>query len=407
MATGDIYQNGMRKNSAGALYTIGDATAASPTSISTAAMAAIGLGAQITPYGSSRVSTEPSTLFRESFDGTVIDTSQWTAAGTNAPTQLNGLLVSDLPATNSVSATLISTQKFGDTLGFTLLGTTITLGAAKQTNPNCHRFFGFGQVTAYASATPVTDGAGFEIDITGEVNCVVYVAGTRYVVNSTSNALISSSAGTGGSGTAVPTGASVSTFGQTITWPTNSHRYILLKRGDLIYWYIDSLDVPVGVASYLQPAVAVLPVRVAAITTPAVSTVLATVFGVGAIAVGDTASGNQISSPSSSAWAAPQNSDSSGYVASQIIKAGPGNLYSISGYNSGAAGFIQLFDSATLPADGVVPTVIIAVGGTSNFFMDYGVYGKRFLTGITACLSTTGPTKTISTALVSINGRYA
>lgn len=373
---------------------------------STPAMSAIGLGTQITPYGNSRVSIEPSTLFRESFDGTVIDVSQWTAAGTNAPTQANGQLVSDLPATNSVSATLISTQKFGDTLGFTLLGTTITLGTAKQTNPNCHRFFGFGQVTAYASATPVTDGVGFEIDITGEVNCVIYVNGTRYVANSTSNALISSSAGTGGSGTAVPTGATVSTLGQSMTWPTNSHRYIILKRGDLIFWYLDSLDVPIATASYLQPAVAVLPVRVAAITTPAVSTVLATVFGVGAIAVGDSASGNQIISPTSSSWAAPSNSTSAGFVASQVIKASPGNLYAVSGYNSGAAAFIQLFDSATVPADATVPAVVIAVGGTSNYNINFGIYGRKFVNGISACLSTTAPTKTISIALTTIDAQY-
>jgi hypothetical protein len=406
MATGDTYQNGIRKNSVGAQYMVTDTTAAAGVAISTPAMAALGLGAQITPYGSSRVSTEPSTLFRDSFDGTTVDASIWTTGGTSAPTQANGSVSLNLTAANSVSSTLISNQKFGDTLGFTLLGTTITLESAKQANPNAHRFFGFGQVTAYASATPVTDGAGFEVDLTGEVNCVVYIAGTRYVINSTSNALISSSAGTGGSGTAVPAGSVVSTFGQTIAWPTNNHRYIILRRGDLIYWYIDSIDVPVGVASYLQPQVATLPIRVASITTPAVSTVLATTFGVGAIAVGDSASGNQIISPTSASWAAPNNATGAGLVASQIVKVAPGNLYRISGYNTGAAAFVQLFDSATLPADTAVPTVVIPVAANAAFLLDYGVFGRKFANGIAMCTSSTAATKTITAAQATMDAQY-
>lgn len=95
----------------------------------------------------------------------------------------------------------------------------------------------------------------------------------------------------------------------------------------------------------------------------------------------------------------PSNSTATGYVASQIVKAGAGVLFGLAGYNSKAsAQFIQLHDSATLPADTGVPKITFTVPAASNFSLDFGRLGRNFTTGIVVCNSSTGPTKTIGSA---------
>ncbi len=97
--------------------------------------------------------------------------------------------------------------------------------------------------------------------------------------------------------------------------------------------------------------------------------------------------------------AAARNSTSAAYVASQIAKASPGTIYGLTGYNSkGSAQFIQLHDSATLPADTAVPAVVIIVAATANFSIDFTTVGRYFTNGIVVCNSSTGPTKTIGSA---------
>lgn len=89
---------------------------------------------------------------------------------------------------------------------------------------------------------------------------------------------------------------------------------------------------------------------------------------------------------------------SAAYEASKILKASAGKLISVSGYNSGATQFIQLFNSATLPANGVAPAKVIAVPTGSNFSIDVPLTGIPFTAGIVICNSSTGPTKTIGAA---------
>ena len=98
--------------------------------------------------------------------------------------------------------------------------------------------------------------------------------------------------------------------------------------------------------------------------------------------------------------------DSTQYENGGIVKAEPGTLYAIMGYNSGSAQFIQLHDSATAPAEGTAPAIIIKVPADMSFSLSYIPIGRVFANGIYWCNSSTGPTKTIGSADTWINIQF-
>lgn len=103
--------------------------------------------------------------------------------------------------------------------------------------------------------------------------------------------------------------------------------------------------------------------------------------------------------PATGTAAGASTVNSAAYVNSFQVKATSGTLFEIAGYSSNAsAQFIQLFDSATLPADTAVPMLTFAVAATSNFSFDVPITGLPFTNGLWICNSTTGPTKTIGAA---------
>lgn len=86
-------------------------------------------------------------------------------------------------------------------------------------------------------------------------------------------------------------------------------------------------------------------------------------------------------------------------AASRIIKAAAGKLFKLRMTNTNvAARFLQVFDSAGLPADATVPLISIPVGIGAYVDIDFGTYGRSFANGIVVCNSTTIATKTIGAA---------
>lgn len=108
-----------------------------------------------------------------------------------------------------------------------------------------------------------------------------------------------------------------------------------------------------------------------------------------------------------SSIAAPTNATQAAAATSLVIKATPGTLFGLSGYNAKAsAQFIQLHDAAALPADTAVPVFAMTVPAGSNFSVDFGAFGMYFTTGIVVSNSSTVATKTIGSADCSFFARY-
>ena len=99
--------------------------------------------------------------------------------------------------------------------------------------------------------------------------------------------------------------------------------------------------------------------------------------------------------------------DSTAYEASAVVKATPGTVFSITGYNShSAAIFVQLHDAASLPADTAVPKIILQVPATSNLYYDLSEFGRFCEKGIVVCNSSTAETKTLGNEDIWFNIQY-
>ena len=99
--------------------------------------------------------------------------------------------------------------------------------------------------------------------------------------------------------------------------------------------------------------------------------------------------------------------DATALAASAVIKATPGTLYSVTGYNDHTASqFIQLHDAASVPANGAVPKIVLAVGAKENFWYELKEFGRWFETGIVICNSSTCATKTVGSANCWWNAQY-
>jgi len=89
------------------------------------------------------------------------------------------------------------------------------------------------------------------------------------------------------------------------------------------------------------------------------------------------------------------NKTSSGAAASLVVS-NPVTLYDISIYNSKASSqYIQIFDAASLPADGATPTLPPMLFAAKETRGISWINGRKFSNGIVICNSSTDTTKTI------------
>lgn len=105
---------------------------------------------------------------------------------------------------------------------------------------------------------------------------------------------------------------------------------------------------------------------------------------------------------------APPNAAPVALAASATVKAAPGVLYGATVTNTKAsAQYIQIHDSATLPADNAVPLMSINLPAHSVATLDCGLRGRAFSAGIIMCNSSTDATKTIGSADCLFDAQYA
>lgn len=92
---------------------------------------------------------------------------------------------------------------------------------------------------------------------------------------------------------------------------------------------------------------------------------------------------------------------------SGVIKNSPGTIYGIIGINNNAnQQYLQIFESASVPADGTVPTLVFILEPLDNFSIDFGVYGFDLDAGISWSNSITLETKTIGLEDCWLNAIY-
>lgn len=102
----------------------------------------------------------------------------------------------------------------------------------------------------------------------------------------------------------------------------------------------------------------------------------------------------------------PLNINSGALVNSLRVKSGPGILFGFSVFNNkGSAQFLQVFDSQTLPAEGLAPELTFTMAASSNFATDW-IPGRTFRRGIWIVNSSTAATKTIGSADCYIDAQF-
>lgn len=96
-------------------------------------------------------------------------------------------------------------------------------------------------------------------------------------------------------------------------------------------------------------------------------------------------------------------------LATKVIKAAPGNLYSAYASNlTATAGFLQIFNATSAPADGaVVPQICVPLPASGGVSVNFSPGPPQvFTTGITAVVSSASTcfTKTTGTITAFISG---
>ena len=232
--------------------------------------------ARVFAPGQVRVTMDPTQLFLDTFDASLDTAGRWVApvasgTGAIAATWSAGqVLLTGGTAANAYSV-LTSQPAFApDEPGW--LQVTMRINVEFPVLTTAYRFWGLGITPGSPTvASPVTEGAGWEVSTAGVFAAVTYAGGTRTQV-------------------------------AVVTAPGNAaaHKYFLFFRGDLSYWAVDDPDnvvasYPTGASG---PNVNTLPLKVLIVSNSGTAATLQ----VNGVSVGDTARNNVSISDDTYPW---------------------------------------------------------------------------------------------------------
>lgn len=258
-----------------------------PMMITTANQAAAGLYATNTAYGYVRCAVEPSALFNDGFEGASVDTiNRWetpTQTGGGSVSLILGSMLTSITTSANSKAALSSRAKFGSNTGLGLLAWGCLVQYETTMSQNAHRFWGIGVVDGgWSVSSPLKDGVGFEITTAGVVRACVYAQSTLV-------------------------------YSQVLTTQTDGafHPYTIVYRNDVVFWYVDSTEIPVASLRWNWPGfpgvpflsdVTTFPIRFHAISGASAPTGTGASVTVSALGLGDTSHSNNMLSDGTFPW---------------------------------------------------------------------------------------------------------
>lgn len=344
-----------------------------------AAQAAAGFAATVSPAGALQVSAgEGSGLFNDVFDG--LDTiNRWTTSGTVTATIVgsNANLASN--ASLSASCGLTSQPSFlaaglsSLTCGWTAKFETISNAAGTLCYLNSHRFMGIGTVpatwvsayTASATTGPMLNAVGYEIDTDGKLYPVIYSNGVR------TRPPLSFGGTDIATGNGSGTGA---TFGGLLAIANGiPQEMAVIVRPDVIYWYLGQFNFPIASLNFSQtnfvvPAVLTLPLHFHTINGASSTPSGTMVYQIGAVGVSDTGGQSTQLSDGQFPWRKATVNAAGALRVQQPRDTGRVNLvYSVTTFASGLTGAeksITLNCSADLGTRTAAASFIITAGKT-------------------------------------------
>lgn len=221
---------------------------------------ALGIYGTITGYGYQRVSDEPTSMFYDPLDS-LDTTDRWTAKNSTGTAAVASGTLTVSSSTTASAYGGVYTQPTFTNRGLNFLSFGVAAAFGTVTLANSTRWIGWGSVPATPTTTvPITDGAGFLLDGSGNLYGKVYAAGVQ--------------AGSVDLTAYKPAGGVYT-------------RFLIVYRADQVFFYIGTTEYPVGSLSYTNPAVQTLPISILSIAgaTPPASSATILVQSVGA---GDT-----------------------------------------------------------------------------------------------------------------------
>lgn len=310
--------------------------------------------AGVTSYGFLRASIEPHSLFGDTFDGSLDTVNRWTATGTVPPTSATGIATMAPGNSLSASSALVSQPTFAPqgvnfgAFGWIARFENINSTAGTLCYLNSHRFMGVGTqpatwVAAYtgsATTGPLLDAIGFEIDTDGKLYPCVYANGVR----------VRPGLSFGGTDMATGNGTGTgTTFGglQAVADGVFT-QFGLAIRSDVVFWYMDGLDIPIAsfkytTANYQVPNIQTLPLRYHTINGASSAPSGTMALSVAAVGVGDTGSNHTQIADGTSPWRKARV-DSTGNLAMRAAAdTGRSNINALTEAVAGAAAADALF----------------------------------------------------------------